>query len=266
MTDKLDAAIKQAKKERDAIKTEHSGYKREIVLLKAKVSSQRAKLSDLNSVSQALELASLDLAAQITTAQARIADLEHTEQTLLQNRTSLETDVAAIADELASRKATLDSDLEQYALVRKQEIKDSILTINSELVAAKKALEECLTEIANRRENLANLNQTAIAEESEARLLHEQHEIDVANFKEEVAALKQRETEAQTALDAVLNTLNQAKSDLRKTQAEHEKFLEYERQACKILDTKDQQLQTKAAELAHEGQFLANRRSYLPEL
>lgn len=234
----------------------------------------------LSATNRELERKNKDAEKQLATLQAdTVIAEERKEQLTSKNRdlerenheleTSIEVnreDLLKVTDELTTKKANLDNELEEYASVRKQEIKDTILNVNEELVIANTKLVALNSEINSKKTELGELNQVYLDEQEAIKISSAETEAKLELNREKVIETEQKIINLEQELKELDFKKDSALVMLAKTREEHEKFLEYERRARKLLDTKDRQLQEKTADIATRSQFLKNERSFLPPL
>jgi uncharacterized coiled-coil DUF342 family protein len=164
------------------------------------------------------------------------------------------------------KKALLDQELEAYALSRKQEIKQSILAVNDELVAKKAELEQCSSELETKRTELQELSSIYRDEQDELKQSRAETKRLLADEAAQRAEITPKIDELDRELKEMVYKKDQLMITVTKAREEHTKFVEYEQKARTLLAAKDRELQEKAAEINEGGQFLKNSRSFLAEL
>lgn len=209
----------------------------------------------------------------VATGEATVAArrVEHDE--LLAKNDELDTRIADKTDELAtiradiaSQKARTDRELADYAATKKLEIKQAILGTNEELVADRAELAVIQAQIDEKTNLLADLNQAAIDEQEALKAATAEKDAVIADNAQVKVDLQESIDILQEKYNKLGFDYDNAMITVKKATEEHEKFVEYERQARKKLETKDRQLQEKEAELGQQSAFLKNRRSNLAEL
>lgn len=167
---------------------------------------------------------------------------------------------------LQSKKDSLDEELEKYATRRKQQIRDSILKVNEELMAVNAQLAHLNSEIESKKIELGELNQVFIDEQQALKISTGETESKLTENREKIAETKKALDDLRAEFKELEYKKNQTLVELAKTKEDHDKFLQYEASAKKILNTKDKELQNREADISQQSQFLKNRRSNLPAM
>lgn len=264
--DSLESVLKDLQKEQKQWRIEKTTLARQNLQLR----STNADLAGKNKVAEDA-LADIEGKVAEVTRQhglklAAVKDLTTESDNLSTQIAVQRRELADTRRELSDAKQTVDAELEQYATRRKEQVKADILAVNGELVALRSEKEALQGEIDTKTNQLAELNQAAIAEQDAIKVsVAEKDGIEAENTRRR----KELEDELQglqNKVDEVGFKYNNSMITMKKAQEAHDKFLEYEKKARKILDTKDRELQQKEAELSQEGVYLKNRRSNLAEL
>lgn len=213
------------------------------------------------------------LQKQITTEKLRLealqtnnTDLERENGKLDDQLEATKRDLQVTINELDTKKQTLDTELEEYSLARKQEIKDSILEANKELLVVNDQLSIKSIELEAKKTELSELSKVYVDEQSELVTSNEETKRLLEENKQLRAETEQELTDLQREVKQLQFDRDNLKAQMKSDSLKHEQFLDYERKARKILDTKDRELQEKSASITSENQFLENRRSFLPKL
>lgn len=262
----LDEATKELAKERQAWRVKVGEQQRKHIQLTAVNADLKAKNDTLAKKEAALQTA-------IIAAETALGQLRADTLALETKADMLETKVADKADELAtlrtdiaSQKAKTSRELEDYATNKKLEVKQAILLANEELLADRAEVQVLQDQIDTKTNQLAELNQAAMDEQEAVKLA----EADKQHILDSNVALKAKliadTQQLQDDYDHLGFEYNNAQITVKKAQEDHDKFLDYERRARKVLENKDRELQDKEAELGQQGMFMKNRRSNLTEL
>lgn len=170
-------------------------------------------------------------------------------------------------DEIAGRKqAEIDADMQAYGRRKRSEYDNTLADLQGEIRQSQTHLDDLTAQITEAQSRLDTARQTRVAErtssEAEVAQLNDQikhltaqlpkleHEIEVANTQLRRASLERDE----------------AAAERDKARIEHNNFVKYESQARDILDTKDRELQQKAANIVSGEHRLKAQRSFLAEL
>lgn len=262
----LDSASKAIAKDRQDIANEKSKVKGENIRLQALNDALNVKNDKLQALldKKTKEIEMLDKSGvELLEVNTR---LDKSKARAKQELDELMRQIGEVGQELIDKKANLDKELEEYALVRKQEIKTEILKANEELIVLSDRVAQLVIDIETKKLELASLNQTYIDEQTELKQSEEQTKRLLDENLERQVAIKSEVTEAERELQELSYKKDQMTAMLTKSREEHDKFLAYEKKARAILDVKDRQLQDKSAELSQGSQFLKNQRSFLPPM
>lgn len=262
----LDSASKAIAKDRQDIANEKSKVKGENIRLQAlndalNVKNEKAQV-ELDKKIKEIEMLDksgvelLDINTKLDKSKDRAK----------QELDELMRQIGEVGQELIDKKANLDKELEEYALVRKQEIKTEILKANEELILLSDRVAKLVIDIEAKKLELSNLTQVYVDEQTELKQSDEETRRLLAENLERQVAIKSEVTEAERELQELSYKKDQMTAMLNKSREEHDKFLAYEKKARAILDVKDRQLQDKSAELSQSSQFLKNQRSFLPPM
>jgi hypothetical protein len=205
--------------------------------------------------------------------QAKLSELASQITAGIDERVQKDAELVRINEELAAheallaeKKGNLDGELEEYAAVRKQEIKDDILAVNKELLTLRNESISLQSNIDAQKAELHELSTLYVQEQADVRLSTEEKDKLIADNIEAMDASTRELDKVKDEIRAAIYERDKVQIYTDKAREEHQKFLEYERKARKILDTKDRELQDKSAEISQANQFLQARRSFLPEL
>lgn len=263
---KLDLALKEAKKEQQVLQDAKNNLERDILHLK----TQHERLKG---TTDGLKTRHKLLTNEVNVEQHRLEELRTNGAQLLLTNDRLQADRDAAIAELKHLEASVDAkkasagkELEDYEVVRKQEIKQSILAVNRQLVDAQNNLEKARQDLVDTTENLRQINEAAIAEQQELKQIQATAKEIIAEDNQKVVAIEQELTSRKRELQQILHQHDQAKSARDKAEIEHKQFVEYETKARKLLDNKDRELQEKSSELTTQSQFIQNKRSYLTDM
>lgn len=261
-TQSFEIALKEFKKEKATWKAEQSKRERQQLQLSEsnKVLTEKNKKLEVNNAK--LSKVNDDLKAK----QAEIGRLEAQQDGLEAQVADKVTELADTRQELAKAKQTVDKELEEYSTTHKQAIKKDILATNIELETVKIALIDIQTIIDERKSELAELNQTTIDLQDDIKLLEADKRTLVAENASQKTELETTIKDLQEKYDELGFKYNDALITMKKAEEQNKKFQEYEKQARKLLDIKDRELQNREADMAQESVFIKNRRSNLPAM
>lgn len=262
----FDAVTKELAKEQKQLKADQSKQRRDSVKIEATNAELQAKndlvQAELDKKTQEIEMLNESNARLLEVGVKLEASNKRTKTEIEENIRQL----GEVSQELADKKASLDQELEEYTLARKQEIKTDILKANEELILLSDKVAKVNIDLEAKKIELASFTEVYNQEQTELRQSNEQTEQLLLANKERQIAIKQEVDTKESELQELSYKTDQMLAVLAKAKEEHEKFLAYEKKAKAILDTKDRQLQEKAGEVAQGNQFLKNQRSFLPEL
>lgn len=251
--------IGELAREKLKLETTLKGIARKVAVqqdeLKAAIAAKDRAVADSDNQQAVLDALVAEITASMASKVERLAELDRVNEA-----------ITAQEAVLSEKKRNLDKELDEYATVRKGEIKQDILVEN-----------EKLTELQGESTRLQGTIDAQKTELSELSTLYVQEQADVRQSTEQKDQLIADNIEA---MDAANRELDKVKDEIRaaiyerdrvllitgKAKEDHQKFLDYEQKARKILDTKDRELQEKSAEISQANQFLQARRSFLPEL
>jgi chromosome segregation ATPase len=266
-------ASKQLQANLAEVKKEQKQWEITKVSLEREVTSLTAKVTDLEERHAEAEDLLTTVRKELEAERLRLSSLKAKNNDLERDNHSLESDidhgrheVEKLAQQLKDREATFDSELGEYELGRKQEIKQRLLEANKELSDVLAELQEARSQHQESADNLRDLQAVYKQEQTELQDSNKATEAALAANKQRVEASETRISTLEAEIKDLLYKRDTASSDLKKIKEQHDKFVTYEREARKVLDTKDKQLQAREAELNTQGQFLRNSRSFLPEL
>lgn len=164
------------------------------------------------------------------------------------------------------KRSQVDSDLAAWSEKRRADYRAETKADEESAIRAKEAVASIQIEIDAKRDELDEARQeTAMMRQTHAREL-EKHQRDLSNLVERQIPLEA----AIVALTAETTKLQRTREvqlvDTAKAKQEFDGFLDYERRARKVLDTKDRELQDKSQEIAQANRHLATRSSFLRDL
>lgn len=166
----------------------------------------------------------------------------------------------------AEAKQKLDAELEEYAAVRKQEIKDQILAENEILRELRSEEHTLQLSIETKKTELTELSRIYLDDQADIRASSEEKERTIALNAEAIEVSNRELEKVKDEIRAAVYERDKILLITDKSREDHDKFLAYEKRARQILDDKDRELQAKAADVSQANQFLKSRRSFLPEL
>lgn len=176
---------------------------------------------------------------------------------------SILTDLEAVIDH---KRETIDSNLQEYSTKRKVEFRKQEQDDQNRATRARESADSLQVEVSAKRDELDALRQ-------EVAILRQDHMLEVEGHRRIILALEQQQTPLESdiaALQAEVVKLARTReliaADNKKSKEQNAAFIEYERRARKVLDTKDRELQDKAQELAIEDRHIKARGSYLTGL
>lgn len=208
--------------------------------------------------------------AQLTTRtaeqQAEQAGLEQTIDRLESNRADKATELADLNKAVNRRKVTIDSELAAYSDQKKEAIKADILTVGSELDELRRTAKELAERIDAQRGELAVLNQAAIDEQEDLKVLKADISREVRESTVERDALREELASLREERQKLIYERDKTMASIQAAREEHDGFRAYEEKARKLLDAKDRELQEKSADISEQAQFMSNSRSFLPKL
>lgn len=265
-TKQFDDLTKSIAKEQRQLKADRLSLRRETIKIKATSADLERRNAEATT-----ELDKLHAELEITKLRNdelkdKNEKLERSNNRLDVENTELARQFAEVTQELTDKKASLDKELEEYSLIRKQEIKAEILKVNEELLSVESLVAASNLELETKKTELAGLQQIYIDEQTELRDSNQETKRLLAENKEQQAAIKDEIEASRRELQELDYKKNEVNISLAKAKEQHDKFLTYEKQARQVLDAKDRQLQDKAAELSQSSQFLQNQRSFLPPM
>lgn len=267
------SATKQLEEATKQLTKEHTDRKADVNRLERQQLQLTASNADLQAKNDKLSHRHSKLQKQLDQQESKIAKL-HTEADYLDTKIDeLDTKLADKTEELvvirtaiAKQKSGTDRELEDYATTKKLEIKQEILNTNQELVADREELRILQVHIDEKTNQLADLNQAAIDEQEAIKVAEATKGAIIADNAKLKAELEVKTDELQEKYNKLGFDYDNALITVKKATEEHEKFIDYEKRARKVLDTKDRQLQEKEAEIGKQSIYLKNRRSNLAEL
>lgn len=262
----FDAALKEFKKEKTAWRNEKATLERQNLQLTAKNISLTEQSKKLEAQQARLLKSTTALETKNLTLRTEMSRLEAQQDALDAKVADKVTELAEVRSALAKQKQTVDRELETYSTKRKQAIKTDILATNDELAVAKVDLVTIQATIDERKNELAELNQTTIDIQDDIKLLQADKQTVITDTASEIKRVKQELIDLQSKYDELGFQYNNALITMKKVEESHKKFQEYEKQARKVLDNKDQELQEREADIAQESVFIKNRRSNLSSL
>ncbi len=189
---------------------------------------------------------------QVTSLEGKIG----TSQTIL---TDLE-------DVIARKREQLEVGLSEWQDSRRAELRSQLSADEDATGRAREALESVTAQVVAKRDELDTVRQ-----EAAALLIEQTKQVDAHNqtMRELIASKLPLEVEVKALTDE-LPKLQRIKevtiADTKKAKVQFDGFIEYERRARKVLDTKDRELQDKQQELAQEDRHLKARGSFLTGL
>lgn len=179
---------------------------------------------------------------------------------------SIQTDLGTLEDIASRKRAEIDADMEAYARGKRTEYNDTLADTQKLIKDAQRRLSTIEADTHEFQSRLDSARQLRVAQRTTA-------EAQLAEIVAEVDKLTkaklsyQAEVETQkTKLKRVLVERDEAVATRDKAKIEHDNFVKYETQARDILDTKDRELQQKAANLTTDERRLKAKRSFLAEL
>lgn len=261
-----EALLKKIKDEQHNLKVMKGTLQRDSVRL-------TASNKHLTGVNAALHEENEQLASDIATSRSVLVESQAKNSNLEVENHRLEVSIEAsnaaveqLKAELVSKKAAIDTELEAYALDRKQAIKADILAVNDQLTKARVDLAQVTENWQLKRDELTEINSIYMTEQTELKASSAETQRLITENQATIDQL-QAEIDAKTKeLQSLAYEKDNFTITLTKARAEHQSFIEYEKKARKILETKDRQLQERYNEIATESQFLKTKRSFLSEL
>lgn len=259
-------AVRKLDKEKSEWRIEKAANQRDSVHLKS-LNSELLRKNEV--VEQALSVTKIELETESLRSEA----LRNKNNALEVENRKLEASVAdnltenvKLLAQLEAKKAVIDQELEDYSLARKKEIKTDILATHDQLVVINTELQQRTSELESIKTQLGQINQVFVDEQNELKASSAETAAVLAANKEKIVESVAELEKIQEEIKELQYRKDNDLITMARTKEEHEKFIEYERQARKVLDAKDRQLQEKAAEIAEQKQFLGNSRSFLSEL
>lgn len=202
---------------------------------------------------------SRELTAEIAKAGEQSTDLE---AEIVRRQTTI-TELDAVIER---KKAQIADNLNQWLTTRRAELAASMVDTQQALTVAQGDLESILGQISAKVTELDDLRQESATLQQEQQRIIREHETAIAKLQQRRVPLEGEIKALDEELLLKTRKLEIVSADMRKAKALHENFVDYERQARKVLDTKDRELQDKAQELAQESRHISAKRSYLSEL
>lgn len=263
---KLLEDTRKLKREQDAWQAGSAARHREELQLKESIRSLQGKKDKADK-----QLAKVT--AELSETEAKLASVTEETATATQKLEELDGKVADKATELADlhaeigkRKATVDSELEQYETEKKTAIKDSIMAEHAKLQPVVTELKDTKEQLQVAKDELAAVNQAFTEEERQHREQKAIYDDDIQAAKDELQTVNAELDIAKESLQTAVYNRDQVLIDTQKVREEHAKFIAYEKKSRKILEAKDLELQEREAEISTQQQFLQNTRSFLPKL
>jgi chromosome segregation ATPase len=254
------------KRDQEKWHTTSSELERKVTRLNAEIDVLKGDLSTKQAVHDTLSAETDQLAEKHTSVINDLAASEAKIAKLMTRETALLDQVKDLDEVIAAKKADIDKDVESYGARRRREVELSLATESKKLDEIAAAIGEMEIVLETRREALTQLIQDA----ADARSGFAK-ETDEQNRWMESQAAKKAEMKADIeAVDKELKALYYKRDDViattSKAQARHDQFVAYEKEATKILQAKDRELQERQAELSVNERHLETRRSFLPPL
>jgi septal ring factor EnvC (AmiA/AmiB activator) len=262
----VELATRELQKEQQEWKVKRSAIKREIVMLNGQKAAMERLLAEAS-----IELKEIqsDIALAKDTfneLRSKNTELEVENHRLEDSLDATSKELASVKEELATRTVTMDDELAAYSLEKKEAIKEDILETHRELTTAKNELAMVREQVEQQRTDLRELNQVYIDEQTDLKASSADTKRIIEENKSQIQETEGVLTDLREKLQKVQYDYDNTTIALTKAREEHEKFLAYEKEAWKKLETKDKQLQKSAADIATEGQFIKNQRSFLPPM
>lgn len=174
--------------------------------------------------------------------------------------------LADLNEIIARRRQELESGLVEWLADRRQGYEQELTGIKQQLAEAQTALAGVQQDLRLKQAELDDLREETIRVRSDQQTTLREGEQALAQLQTRRTPLEGEIQTLEAEVTAKRRILETTLADTRKAQAQHENFIDYEKRARKLLDTKDRELQDKAQELAEEAQFSNAKRSYLHDL
>lgn len=215
----------------------------------------KAKSEELDGLAEKSRVLLADIAENEKSAEVMAGKIQNAQATLV--------DLEAVIE---AKRQRIDSDLQDYHAARMAGFRIAVAEDEAKATEARKRVEALQGDISNKRLELTDLQREA----AEARI---QAQTDADEVKRETTSLRGKLEPLRTDIQSLMSELTKLRrtreivvAETTKAKAEHENFVEYEKRARKVLETKDRELMDKAQDLAQEDQHIKARRSYLADL
>lgn len=266
-------AVKKLQDTQHASEVRNAELKRENLKLKtANIHEQKkivvleGTIKELNDSAADIEKHNAELTSVTYRLKEEVGNLSVAKQKVSNETEAIQADNDLLEATIAERRESIDIELEAYAETKKREIKSAILAENAKLKEIQDIVETIRTEVETKREELAQLNAASIQEQEDLKTSHASIQTEIASEQQKLDDLSERLEAAGKKYEEEAYKTEQAEIRRQKAEEDHQKFLEYEKKARVILDTKDKQLQATEADISQDRVMLQNRRSNLAKL